>query len=196
MAEDQLFELVPANSCVETGLFIDSLIALESDFYDCICSSQEPAMKLVSSALELINSDLGGSEILSIDGEPVGLLVRFPCAELMFRQLTTLKLAISLFGPLSEGQKEFVHGWGKGVPPVPKRGTYISKFVVRDIYRRRGFGENLLKLAVATNATRTEDIYLHVRKENSAAHAFYERNGFEVVSSGVTHQLMRRRPGD
>lgn len=196
MVVDQQFDLAPAKNCAETRLFIEPLIDLEPAFFGSICENRDQARRIVAEALEMSNSDYGGSEILSVDGDPAGLLVRFPCADLMFRQLATLKIAISLFGPLSEGQKEFVQTWGRGVPPVPKRDIYISKFVIRDIYRRRGFGEALLNLAVASVANKTVELYLHVRKENSAAHAFYERNGFESVSHGVTHNLMRRRPSD
>lgn len=196
MAADLQFDFAPATDSAGTEAFIEPLLDLEPEFYSSLCANRDEARRLVRAALEMQASDLGGSEILSVDGQPAALLVRFPCSELMFRQLATLKLAVSLFGPLSGRQKEFIQAWGQGVPPVPMRDVYISKFLVRDALRGRGLGERLLKLAVASASVTTAQFVLHVRRENLGASAFYERNGFETVSHGNTHNLLRRRIGD
>lgn len=196
MAEDLQFELARATGNAGIEAFIEPLLDLEPEFHGSLCANRDEGRRLARAALEMQTSDLGEPEILTVDGEPAGLLVRFPCTELMFRQLATLKLAISLFGPLSSQQKEFIQSWGRGVPPVPKRDVYISKFVVRDTFRGRGLGERMLKLAIASASTTTAEFVLHIRRENSGARVFYERNGFETVSRGITHDLMRRRIDD
>ncbi|KGN66295.1 uncharacterized protein LOC101207838 [Cucumis sativus] len=76
---------------------------------------------------------------------------------------------------------------------IPNKYAYISNLCVLKAARRQGIAGNMLKFAVLTAKSRgIEQVYVHVRRNNTPAQALYQKIGFEVVET-ASSQLVEEQ---
>lgn len=87
---------------------------------------------------------------------------------------------------------------GKEVVAVAKLsswndGAYLSCFVVRDDFQRKGLGTKLMKYMFAVALLRGfKKVYLEVKKDNDIAISFFKRMGYKTVEEKEYTYLMKK----
>lgn len=75
---------------------------------------------------------------------------------------------------------------------VPRRTAFIDTLVVKETFRRRGIGRQLLEAVEKWSRTRGVDLLeLNVWQFNKKARAFYQNTGFETASFRMWKRLER-----
>ena len=71
--------------------------------------------------------------------------------------------------------------------------SYIPSICVKDSYRAKGLASQMMDYLVQQSPDDIEKISLEVRKNNSSALKYYERNGFVFSEDRNTKILMNRK---
>jgi len=168
------------------GLVYESL----REFYDLVSLSQDAIRENLVRQLEDGSSELGQSIILTLEETLGGIYVYYPSEELKARQLISLRYLVNVSDPRPD-MVDRLRSFRTDVEAVPMpRYMYLSRFGVRNEFRRLGVG-SMLSSAVEydSKSRRYEFICGHISRDNTASMRMHLNRGLARISE-EDHQFV------
>ena len=165
---------------------------MDADYYEIFSNDAAELDRIISALLMASESEFGPTLFVRQAGELAGFVTYFPAAQIFSRRIFVLKSLLMMSGDLISAKRKLQMFNGAKIA-VGDESLYLSKIFVRSSARRAGLSAILLNRFVWGGVS-GQRLTLHVSRDNIAALALYEKQGFikSVESEENAYFLMEK----
>jgi len=155
---------------------------LDVEFYGLFQLNESKVFELIAQLFFQPLSELSPTLLVRHMGSLAGLITWFPSDEMFVRRIFVLKQLLAATANI-DNIKEKLRSFEGASRKVPRDALYLSKIYVADANRGYGLGGRLLCRFLEESRVLVRNSILHVKHDNYAAVALYEKYGFVKIDS-------------